>query len=155
MRSTTLKGDMHQFTAKAPKPDKAAVLVTKLCITTTAPATMAALFKQPSAVKEAIFATMKAGGKIELPCDGEEAILEFTGKDGELHKQVGVAFDKVVCDFSGEVPAHEVHYTAPFSRESAVFSLDSLGLEVSVTVTPAQRTFEGMDEKPDAKAGKN
>jgi hypothetical protein len=26
MRSTTLRGDMHQFTAKAPKPDKVAVL---------------------------------------------------------------------------------------------------------------------------------
>jgi len=145
MKHVTIKGNFHQFTAKAPKEGKIAVLCNKLCVLGTDDKMLAGLCRGSANALAAMQAVNDSAGKLELPCDPQECIVEARSEDGEVVKSHRVTFKKLVIDCTGPVNFAEVHYEEPMRREAAIFALDNLGEPVEISVTPAQMELAGME----------
>ncbi|KAF0156250.1 MAG: hypothetical protein FD189_1055 [Elusimicrobia bacterium] len=154
MEKVQIVGNIHQFTAKAPKSGAAlGRVLTKLCIPAPDHDVLAALC-EGRAGADAIRAAVKAKGKLELTPSREEVCIRVqTTARGAVYETAEVRLETLVVDCSGDDPEAELHYEEPLNKESVLMVLATLGQPLEVTITPAQMTLPGA-ENPKGKRGK-
>jgi hypothetical protein len=143
MNPTVINGSLHQFSAKAPKDGKLAIITGKLCVTEE-PELLAGLCSWPAKAKKAVIAAEDADGKVELLCDEEEASASISDTL-DVAITTDMTCNKVICNFAGELPAHELHFSVPFALPLAMYFMEHLGNTIQVAINPAQQRLPGTE----------
>ncbi len=142
MRKVSLKAICEQFTLKAPKPKKPSTIALKWWVVETTPNLVAALCFNPKAAEVALKQCAEAGGKIELPCANDLAILSMRCEDVE-HEVAGVTLKTVAMDCSGGAICLTLNVEHQDHRPDVDFYYDGRGKMNEVLISPAQGTLPG------------
>ena len=145
MKRVAIKAICEQFTLKAPKPKKPSTIALKWWVVETTPNLVAALCFRPAAAELALKQCAEAGGKIELPCTNDLAILSMECDD-DSHEVAGVVLKTLSMDCSGGAICITLNVEHQDRRADIDFYYDGRGKMTELVIAPAQGTLPGAKE---------
>jgi hypothetical protein len=130
---TKLKGNIHEFKAKAAEAGEMQMLSGKLCIPDPDRGLLPLCGDQGEA-QTALRAIKNLKGKAEIPCVEGKVFVAYAF-NGELkHESEGVTLKKIVFKALKGSPEAELHYTEPYLQATGRFFLEHLGADFDVSI---------------------
>ena len=145
MTALEIVGTVSKFSVSEPKQEDTAnakpkQINTRLRVAAPDSAVLSGFCSKPQKAKAAMDAVLKAGGRVEFPCDGEECFIKYALGDAQdvKHQTDKAVFSKIVLDARSDGCEAHLSYTEPFDLETGNFHLRTLGVGHRLLIEPAQ-----------------